>query len=60
MKEELDNYTFNSNQEYEVLSQGLENQKNELLKAHQEELENIKKILMKIIGNKNQDRQRII
>ena len=43
MKEELDNYMFNSNQEYEVLSQGLENQQQEMIKTHQEELEKFKK-----------------
>ena len=59
MKKELDNYLFNSNQEYEALTQGLENQQQEMIKTHQEELEKFKKSLMKIIGDKSQDPQKI-
>ena len=48
MKEELDNYKSNSDQEYESLTQGLETQEAEMLKTHQDELDEYKKNFYKI------------
>ena len=48
MKEELDNYESNSNQEYESLTQGLKTQETEMLKSHQNELDEYKKNFDKI------------
>ncbi len=43
MKEELNNNKLKSEQEYEILTQGLSNQEQEILKKHEEEIENHQK-----------------
>ena len=52
MKEELENYTNTTNQEFESLLQAFENQEVEMLKNHKQEIEDFKKNFEKIYENK--------
>ena len=52
MKEELDNYTNTTNQEYDSLLQTFENQEVEMLKIHQKEIDEFKYNFDKIYENK--------
>ena len=51
LKEELDNYLSNMDQEYQSLTQSLEKQKKEMDKLHQEELDEFKKIFEQNYNN---------
>ena len=52
MQEELDNYINTTNQEYDSLLQALESQEVEMLKNHQQEIDEFKKNFDKIYENK--------